>query len=366
MDNKILQKMISLLFASAATATPLSVPSANAQAVSPTTIAARQHYFGLDNVSAETGAVRSDRVILSWMGISNFAAALNGHVVLMNAWIPRGWIDPPRWPGMAYSGTTPEELAALDPEVIFFGHGHGDHAGDIPFVVRSHPGITVAGAAEHCSDLRAEVPDVEFNCISALAEEAEFGVTNQLDNLIPGVEITVIKQPHSSNSNVTETNPAFNWLIQNAGGTCLPFSEYADYAEEPPTWTAPNAGAITAMWQFRIGEFALVWQDTAGPIAGTGVPTALTALPQTDVRLASIVVAGRETINEHLEILKPKVFIPVHHDPCGWTMRQGVIEELSKLPSDIRPQLWFMSDPGDYLRPLSFDPTAEIWADEEN
>ena len=155
MGNKTRQKMVSLLFAAVATATTIGASGANAQDLSPRTIAARQHYFGLDNVNAETGEVRADRVILSWMGVSNFAAALNGHVVLMNAWIPRGWIDPPRWPGIAYSGTTPEELAALEPEVIFFGHGHGDHAGDIPFVVRAHPGITVVGAAEHCSDVLA-------------------------------------------------------------------------------------------------------------------------------------------------------------------------------------------------------------------
>ena len=165
--------------------------------------------------------------------------------------------------------------------------------------------------------------------------------------------------------NVSEANPAFNWLIQSTDGSCVPFSEYADYAEEPETWDAPTGGSVTAMWQFRIGHFALVWQDTAGPIAGTGVPAALAALPQTDVRLASIVVASRGTINEHLELLRPKVFVPVHHDPCGWTMRKGLIDELDKLPLGIRPQLWFISDPGDYLRPISFDPAAKTWMDAE-
>ena len=54
------------------------------------TIAARQHYFGTENVDPATGAVRDDRVIFSWTGVSSFAAALNGYVVLLDPWIARG------------------------------------------------------------------------------------------------------------------------------------------------------------------------------------------------------------------------------------------------------------------------------------
>src|SRR6267143_4743754 len=48
-------------------------------------IAARQKFLGLDNVDPGTGAVRSDRVILSWIGVSSFVAAFNGHVVNLDA-----------------------------------------------------------------------------------------------------------------------------------------------------------------------------------------------------------------------------------------------------------------------------------------
>jgi hypothetical protein len=117
------------------------------------------------------------------------------------------------------------------------------------------------------------------------------------------------------------------------------------------------------MYQFRVGEFALVWQDTAGPIEGTGVPEALAALPPTDVRAASIVVAGIDTIGKHTELLRPDLFIPLHHDPCGYIHRPQLMEYLATLPDDLRPQVWFLSDPADYLRPMSFDPSAEAWID---
>ena len=48
------------------------------------TIAARQKWFGLDNVNPNTGAVRTDRVIMSWAGVSTFAASFNGHVVMLD------------------------------------------------------------------------------------------------------------------------------------------------------------------------------------------------------------------------------------------------------------------------------------------
>src|SRR5256885_731448 len=57
--------------------------------LSAATIAARRHYFGRDNVDT-TGEVRHDRVILSWMGVSSFAASFNGRIVLLDGWIPRG------------------------------------------------------------------------------------------------------------------------------------------------------------------------------------------------------------------------------------------------------------------------------------
>jgi len=100
------------------------------------TIAARQKFLGLDNVDPRTGAARSDRVILSWIGVSSFVAAFKGHVVILDAYVARagGFVGAP-WPGIRYVGATVAELAAVKPELILFGHAHFDHAGDLPQVV---------------------------------------------------------------------------------------------------------------------------------------------------------------------------------------------------------------------------------------
>src|SRR5688572_10037868 len=88
------------------------------------TVEARQRFFGKANVDPKTGAVRSDRVILSWFSVSSYAASFNGHVVFLDAWISKGSHS-------GYVPTTREELIALDPEYIFVGHGDFDHAGDL-------------------------------------------------------------------------------------------------------------------------------------------------------------------------------------------------------------------------------------------
>lgn len=36
-------------------------------------------------------------------------------------------------------------------------------------------------------------------------------------------------------------------------------------------------------------------------------------------------------------------------------------EQLATVPEAARPALWFLSDPGDYLRHISFDPRAPSW-----
>jgi hypothetical protein len=366
----VLKASVVALLAGLISASSLTQPGAveapQEQPLSNETIAARQHYFGLDNVNPRTGAVRRDRVILSWMGVSSFAAAFNGHVVLLDAWIPRpsacfpaGVPCSPLWNhSMRYVGSTPEELAALKPEAYFFGHAHFDHVGDLPTVIRANPDVLVLGTEEHCNDIEQAVTDVEFRCLQVFPAGAEVGEVTRLPRkLLSGVGVTAVKQPHSSRPSDPEADPPFSWPPEE----CFAFDQYPPDPTDPLSFGGPTSGSIAIAWQFRVGKFALVWQDTAGPIRGTAVPEAFASLPQTDVRLGSVVVSGRSVMNDHLEALAPKLFIPLHGDPCFFLIRKEVEEQLATLPADRRPMMWFISDPGDFLRPISFDPRAPVW-----
>jgi hypothetical protein len=41
--------------------------------------------------------------------------------------------------------------------------------------------------------------------------------------------------------------------------------------------------------------------------------------------------------------------------------KKGFDEHLAALPPENRPEVWFLTDPGSYLRPIVIDPEAEIW-----
>ena len=75
-------------------------------------------------------------------------------------------------------------------------------------------------------------------------------------------------------------------------------------------------------------------------------------------------VSGRSVLSQHINAVHEKLFIPVHHDACGYFLRKDLETELAKLPAGTRPRLWFLSDPGDYLRPIVFDPEAKAWRDQ--
>src|SRR5262245_5054637 len=94
----------------------------------PALIAARQHFFGFENVNPKTGEVDKDKVIISWFSVQSYAVAVRGRVFLMDSYIYRVSDTP------AYVPTTVQELVDLKPEAIFLGHGHGDHADNAAYI----------------------------------------------------------------------------------------------------------------------------------------------------------------------------------------------------------------------------------------
>lgn len=359
----------------AASGTGLATPRQRTQALpGKATIAARQHYFGVDNVNPQTGAVRRDQVIVSWTGQAGFAASFNGHVVLLDSWIAHGPAS--TGPSDAYVGTTPGELAALDPEVVFIGHNHGDHTGDLPTVIRANPGITVVDSSEGCNNVEAVVTDVAFKCVAAFqtgpqltangqTAESPFGSVANLSYLIPGLGVTAIRHPHSGPGNgETELFPPENKLAEQQ----YPCQTAADC---PPEYSGPTSGAISILYQFRIGQFALTWHNSSGQIPGTPVPQALANLPSTSVEIGSIVSAGGNGVTDamrYVTILKPRIFIPIHTDEFPYPsvseyyrpfLQQAIAADF---PNGGAPLLRYITAPGSYLQPMSFDPHSPVWA----
>lgn len=312
-------------------------------------IAARRRFFGDANVDANTGAVDPSKAILSWFGVTNFAMAIGGAVVLLDAWVPRGM----------FSGrvpTSPAELAALAPSHIFIGHGHFDHAGDAAEIA-TLSGATIVGTRDHCTNIGKKV-----------AGKLNTHVVGNRDNMTfgRGVTVQVVSHVHST--------------LRRPDGTLETIATLPDLTptmEHPPTVDDvvdicqhlgdPEGGAL--LYQFRIGDFVLTWHDSSGPVK-TDAPWVLDelrALPASTVQVGAVqgfnqYTNGMRDPIEYIRALRPKVFVPSHHDnwmpvisSAGSRWLDPIQKALAGVPNP--PSLHMLEDPADYVnpKPLTFD-----------
>ena len=329
---------------------PVAAPASTAE-----TVAARQRFFGPENVDPRTGAVRRDRVIFSWFGVTNFAMAVRGHVVLLDAWVPRG----------AHSGyvpTSPAEIAKLRPEAILIGHAHFDHAADaVPLAEAS--GATLVGTAEHCQDFRARATGIGLRCVDAIAAGAPAG-TLARPKLIRGVELTVLEHLHSATTPPDDQG-------YHVPVTPLPSTTSAEHPPTPEDMQhvvghLPDAEGGTLLWRFRVGDLSIVWHDSAGPLSEQApeVLEAVAGLGPVDIQLGAIQTFNQITTDglrdprQYIEALRPKLFVPMHHDDWaagittkGERYEDPFMQELARMEPDRRPQVRFIYDPADYVRP---------------
>ncbi|QLY29994.1 MBL fold metallo-hydrolase [Nocardia huaxiensis] len=328
------------------------------------TIAARQRFFGAEAVDPRSGAVRADRVLIAWFGCASFAVAVGGTVILLDAWVPRGLHS-------GYVPTTPAEVAALRPAAIFIGHGHFDHAGDAGPIAQAS-GAVLYGTAEHCATAREQVGGTaSFECHELGSAASKPGDRYDFE-LTPGLSVTAIRHIHSA--------PTAKDAGPDASDPVRPTPCPCDIRTHPPTLTDaghlarrlrdPEGGVL--LYQFRLGDFVLTWHDSSGPLIDKApdVLNILRALPRSDVHIGAIqgfnqFRNGLRDPRHYIEALRPKVFVPNHHDNWfpvftarGTALRTPLHDELRRIPEAERPEIRMLLDPSDYIGAgcLSFDP----------
>lgn len=346
---------------------PASARQGRTEPVQNAVAAARAKFFGKKNVNMKTGAVRKDKILFSWFSVSSYAVAVNGHVFLLDAWVARGSHSD-------YVPTNPEEVAMLDPEYIFIGHGDFDHAADAAEIA-ALSGAPIVGTPEHCDSIRSQT-DAKISCIKAAPRGATPGIRTDLDDLIPGVEISAVVHIHSS---VESPEPAEGYL------PCPPLWNALDTAEHPPTpedfehliTHLPDARGGNVLYQFRAGDFSFAHHDTTGKIdkdAPAAVET-IERLPETDVQFGSVLAFGQVTnclrsLGLYIKALDPKVYAAMHNDNFTYFIGANaedleplVRDELARIPKKDRPALLYPYDPTDYLNPglYTFDPNDKRW-----
>ncbi|MBB5911861.1 hypothetical protein BJY24_000728 [Nocardia transvalensis] len=329
----------------------LSVPTAEE------TVAARRRFFGDDVVDPVTGAVRADRVVVSWFGCASFAVAMGGTVLLLDAWVPRGATS-------GYVPTTPTEVAALRPAAICIGHGHFDHAADAGPIARAS-GAVVHGTAEHCDTIRASLgSDAVIDCVTLGSEDSEPGDRYERE-IAPGLAVTVVRHLHSAPTG-RDRGPSGSPAVRPAPCPCdirVHRPALADTAHLLTHLADPEGG--TLLYQFRTGDFTLTWHDSSGPLLdrAPGVLDVLRDLPASDLQLGAVqgfnqFTNGLRDPRSYIEAVRPRVFAPSHHDNWlpvmtarGEAFREPLRAELARIPADRRPELRMLTDRDDYLAP---------------
>jgi len=397
---------------------------------SPATIAARQKFFGTQNVDPHTGRVDPSKVIFSWTTNASFAAAVKGHVMLLDTYVTRLELTPGRTPFVI------QDLLDLAPEAILIGHGHFDHADNAAYI-SAKTGAPIYATPETCDNMAIDaannfsrgytgtVSTVVCNTMTGRGSipGSEIVHINQFE---PDISIKVFKHLHSTNTGVTD--PDAIPIAATAGGVCQPTASKgntfpcnlqdprdpllfpAGTLLEPTTLNIATSrqgpgGPISLFYVFTIRgdrSFRFVWHNSTGDIIDScalpnnnsaGVPyepgqdvhgcfpgvmvngqtvgdnlaSIMDSLRPVDVQIGSVVSLGYNQNGErdivaYIQQVQPDVFIPCHTtavavEGSSLEWKVGFYDALNArgVPEDDWPQVQWLVDPNDYIRPLVFD-----------
>lgn len=337
------------------------LPAATALSISPEVQAARDRILG-------RGATDPAQVKVWWYGVSSFIASAGGHLFLFDAWEIVG-------AQQDYVPIGREELVALQPEVIFIGHGHFDHAGDMGYVA-GRTGAVVFGGEATCATARTQAArdgnENAFDCVAL--GNATTPVPGSMQRIAVWEDMEPVSVLRHVHSDADPSDLAAGGLpliffpellvyLQNLNTDPQEIQWFFESVDDE-TGNSPPGGAWA--YHLKVGDFTLLWHDSAGPIAdgkeyAAEIQCALDRFPAcVDVQLGTIVgfgafTSGLRDVGLYPRHAHPRVFLPNHHD--AWAPVVGPGDEayevqwraeIASMPNP--PELDYLKDPEDYLR----------------
>jgi hypothetical protein len=378
-------------------------------------IQARIKIFGLENVDPRTGEIQKDKVVMSWLTHTSMAIAIQGRVILTDTFVARLETTPGRTPFVI------KDVVDLNPEAIFIGHGHGDHADNAAFIA-ARSGAKLFASEETCGVLQNDLarmkadpfmqadPDfaipgaTEINCTPVTTTDSTPGTQIvKLTPLEPVACIVAFRHLHSIALPADPDWPEMEDLLKplSADGD-VPLLDWPDPRDArlfPPgnpltpsnprrpgqqdIRTGGNPGGAVSIWYhfvLRNGtNFTIAANNTVGalkegkgsgwdgtPADGQRILDILRRLPETDIQFGTA-SSGNTDFNGwrdhvyYLEALRPKIFLP-GHAPVGASLQyySGFLATL-KLMEQPRGNHWvgFPSDEWPSIRWLT-DPSDTL------
>lgn len=255
-------------------------------------IAARQKIFGLQNVDRNTGKVRDDLVVFSWLTNATFAASMKGHVVLLDSFATRLEIVAGRTPFVI------QDLVDLKPEGIFLGHGHFDHADNAAYIAQQ-TGAVIYATPETCDNMAIDATRNFASGYTPVAAVVCKSLTDRgstpgsqivaINDFEPAIKISAFKHLHSTNTGMND--PDAVPIAATSGGVCVPtptkgntFPCNLQDPRDPTLFPAGTplssimniatartgaGGPLSLIYVFTVNgedKFKFVWHNTTGDI----------------------------------------------------------------------------------------------------
>ncbi len=386
--------------------------------VSRATVAARQKIFGKENVNARTGRVRTDKVIFSWITNASFAASVKGRIVLLDTFVTRLEVTPGRSP-FGIQDLVDVRPEALFIGHGHFDHAdNAAYISKLTGATIFASPETCDNMQLDAARIFGEGTTV--NCVSVTSSGSIPGseiVT--LRQLEPVATIKAFKHLHSTNTVPQDPSfppVIINTPVEGVCETPCNIADPRDGSMFPAgtplstvldisTARVGQGGPISIYYAFKLhgeNQFTFVWHNTTGALReGCALPNNLPSPPYppntpsqpgqdamgcfgvavgqqlaqvmeslgpTDVEIGSVVslgfgINGERDIITYNQAVAPKVFIPNHvtavaveSSSLEWKIGYLRVQDAMGIPQDQRPELMWLVDPNDYLRPLVFDP----------
>jgi hypothetical protein len=403
------KKWIGLIFCLAM----LCASTAFAKGADNAMVAARQKVFGIENVDAETGNLPRDKVIFSWLSNSTFAASIQGRVIYLDTYVTRLEVQPGRTPLVI------KDMVDLKPEAILLGHGHFDHADNAAYIA-AKTGAMIYATEETCGVMQKDFERMKGD--SAIEHDKTTGfdanATVKCSSVttagsIPGTQVLhlpvlepnacVIAFRHMHSVEV-DPDPSFpptpvKIIVDPRDATLFPAGvgltpgKSALPGQMDLTTLATPGGPDSLFYDFILrdgSQFTFAWHDTAGalkegkgmgwngtPADGERILRILKTLPPTDLQMGTASSGnfnhnGLRDLIMYQQALHPKIYMPNHltsgtatREASSMSVYAGYMKqlELMGLPKSQWPEIRWLIDPTDYLRPIVFDTADPAWKD---
>lgn len=258
----------------------------------PAVVAARNKVFGIDNVDQRSGRIDPTKVIFSWITNASYAVAAHGRVFLLDTFVTRLEVTPGRTPFVI------GDLVNLQPDAIFLGHGHFDHADNAAYI-SAQTGAPIYASPETCDNMAIDasnnfsrgytsVSSVTCNPLTSRGSLPGAEIVTIRD-LEPDISLMVFKHLHSTNTGAND--PDAVPIAATTSGVCVPTPTHGNTfpcnLQDPrdpqlfpfgtPLSTVLNiatsrqgaGGPIAMFYVFTVNgpnQFRFVWHNSTGDI----------------------------------------------------------------------------------------------------